>query len=148
MHPSLNKAIDFKNYNVVTFDKFCKHVVPAKQGDDKFLWIWRYPNNILNIYEHHMSMERVIPVAPNKTRIELLTCFAHVDRNSDGTAKLSDKQLASINLSKAVVDEDLEICVPVQQNLESGIYDTGRLSPRHENGVFFFHELYRQSMKM
>ena len=30
------------------------------------------------------------------------------------------------------------ICEAVQRNLESGVYDTGRLSPRHEQGVAAF----------
>jgi hypothetical protein len=34
----------------------------------------------------------------------------------------------------------------VQRNLESGAYDTGRLSPRHENGVFHFQERIREAV--
>jgi hypothetical protein len=34
----------------------------------------------------------------------------------------------------------------VQRNLESGVYDTGRLSPRHENGVAYLQSLVREAV--
>jgi choline monooxygenase len=40
-----------------------------------------------------------------------------------------------------VAKEDLDICHAVQANLEAGIYDRGRLSSIHENGVIQFQEL-------
>ena len=38
------------------------------------------------------------------------------------------------------------ICEAVQRNLESGVYDTGVLSPRHENGVAAFQRWLRESL--
>jgi choline monooxygenase len=36
------------------------------------------------------------------------------------------------------LDEDKAICEAVQRNLDSGVYTTGVLSPRHEQGVAAF----------
>ena len=40
----------------------------------------------------------------------------------------------------------ITICEAVQRNLESGVYDTGVLSPRHENGVAAFQQWVRESL--
>ena len=34
----------------------------------------------------------------------------------------------------------------IQENLDAGVYDRGPLSPRHENGVFHFHEMVREAL--
>jgi len=41
------------------------------------------------------------------------------------------------------VREDFGICEDVQQNLCSGIYKDGPLSPRHEDGVKYFQNMVR-----
>jgi choline monooxygenase len=43
-----------------------------------------------------------------------------------------------------VQDEDIEICESVQRNLRSRVYDRGRYSARHENGVHHFHSLLHE----
>ncbi len=44
------------------------------------------------------------------------------------------------------MDEDRAICESVQHNLDSGVYDVGVLSPRHENGVAAFQRWVRDSL--
>ena len=44
----------------------------------------------------------------------------------------------TIRLSGMTLDEDKAICEAVQRNLDSGVYTTGVLSPRHEQGVAAF----------
>ena len=34
----------------------------------------------------------------------------------------------------------------VQQNLNAGVYERGPLSPRHENGLYHFHEMVREAV--
>ena len=43
-----------------------------------------------------------------------------------------------MRLSATTLDEDRAICEAVQRNLDAGVYDTGLLSPRHEQGVAAF----------
>ena len=49
-------------------------------------------------------------------------------------------------MCRAVTEEDRAICEAVQRNLRAGIYEAGRLSPRHENGVFAFQERIRAAL--
>jgi choline monooxygenase len=44
--------------------------------------------------------------------------------------------------SEEVAEEDALFCQRVQVNLDAGIYDRGWLSPRHENGLADWTELY------
>jgi choline monooxygenase len=48
-----------------------------------------------------------------------------------------DRQVAA---SVVTTIEDLAICEAVQRNLDAGIYQTGRLSPKHEAGVAWFQQ--------
>jgi phenylpropionate dioxygenase-like ring-hydroxylating dioxygenase large terminal subunit len=48
--------------------------------------------------------------------------------------------------TRAVVEEDFPICEAVQRSLESGLYQGGPLSPRHEAGIVMFHSLVRAAV--
>ena len=50
-------------------------------------------------------------------------------------------------MSALLMDEDRAICEAVQRNLESGAYETGELSPRHEAGVAAFQGLVRVALE-
>jgi choline monooxygenase len=52
-----------------------------------------------------------------------------------------------VRLGCDILDEDRVICEAVQANLETGVYDSGVLSPRHENGVAAFHQWVEESMR-
>ena len=56
-----------------------------------------------------------------------------------------DENAAVVRIGREILDEDRAICEIVQRNLESGVYDTGVLSPRHENGLRAFHDWLRES---
>ena len=45
---------------------------------------------------------------------------------------------AVLGASNQLTGQDVAICQAVQRNLDAGIYDTGVLSPRHEDGVAWF----------
>ena len=46
-----------------------------------------------------------------------------------------------------LAEEDIGIVEVVQQNLNAGVYERGPLSPRHENGLFHFHEMVRDAVE-
>lgn len=87
-----------------------------------------------------MTVERFAPTGPRSTQIVYDYFFADVSPASESAN--ADK----VRISGDVVDEDRRICEAVQRNLESGAYDTGRLSPRHENGVHAFQQWVRASL--
>ena len=45
-----------------------------------------------------------------------------------------------------LAEEDIGIVEVVQGNLSTGDYERGPLSPRHENGLFHFHEMVREAL--
>jgi choline monooxygenase len=141
VHPELNREVSAKQYRVDVHDHYCVHSAPARDGAIYAgTWLWRYPNLALNLYPDGMTIERIVATGPRSTRIVYDYFFADV--SSDAAVANAEK----VRISGDVVDEDRRICEAVQRNLESGAYDTGRLSPRHENGVHAFQQWVRDSL--
>ena len=131
VHPRLHREIDVKAYAIETGDRVVNHLAPprprAREPVYDGLWAWLWPNVALNVYGDGLSVERMLPVSPDRMRIDYLFLFRE---GADPEAALA--------MCEEVTDEDRRICEAVQQNLEAGIYDRGRLSPRHEAGVHDF----------
>ena len=141
VHPELNREVIAKQYRVDVRDHYCVHSAPARDGAIYAgKWLWRYPNLALNLYPDAMTIERFVPTGPRSTEIVYDYFFADVSPASEPAN--ADK----VRISGDVVEEDRRICEAVQRNLESGVYETGRLSPRHENGVFAFQQWVRDSL--
>ncbi len=143
LHPELNKDVDFNTYKVVTGSRIARHetgIRPerVKDAQNSGLWVWLWPNVAINIYKNGMNLEIVMPTGPETT--ELRYCYLFNDLSSEAA---EDNQ-RSIDLSLVVTQQDIDICEIVQRNLSAGVYHTGELSPRHENGVVYFHDLVRQ----
>ena len=139
VHPGLLRQVDAKRYRVEVGDRFCLHTAPARDGAATTgRWLWRFPNLALNVYPDGMNVERFWPLGPSRTEVAYTYLFA------DGAD--AAHQEASIKLSLELLDEDRRICEAVQRNLESGVYDSGTLSPRHEDGVGYFQSLVRAAV--
>jgi len=78
-----------------------------------------------------------VPVATGQTRIEYLFFFK---QGGDGDAEAARAMCAEVTA------EDKAICEAVQRNLEAGVYQRGRLSPRHEAGVHDFQRRVRAAL--
>ena len=52
-----------------------------------------------------------------------------------------------VDLSNVVLDEDQLICEAVQRNLNSGVYEAGPLSPRHEIGLMWFQRKIAEAIR-
>jgi choline monooxygenase len=141
VHPELNREVFAKQYRVAVHDHYCVHSAPPRDGAIYAgKWLWRYPNLALNLYPDGMTVERFVPTGPRSTEIVYDYFFADV--SPAAASANADK----VRISGDVVDEDRRICEAVQRNLESGVYDTGRLSPRHEKGVHAFQQWVRESL--
>jgi choline monooxygenase len=140
VHPTLNKEIDTKNYVVEVHeaDRWIEQRAPSRRDDDgERRWLWRWPNLALNLYPDGMNVERYDPLSPTETRLRYSYAFADPDRAEEN---------ASLQLTTEVTAEDIEICEAVQRNLESGVYERGWLSPKHENGVAAFQHWLRSAV--
>lgn len=139
VHPELNREIIAKEYRVTVGDHFCEHSAPTRSGAiNAGRWLWRYPNLALNIYPEGMNIERIIPVDAGRTRVSYDFFFRDVD------ARAANDEV--VRIACTILDEDRVICERVQHNLAAGVYDTGVLSPRHENGVAAFQQWVRESL--
>jgi choline monooxygenase len=139
VHPTLNAEIDASQYAVDARDRYCIHSAPARDGARNLgKWMWRWPNLAFNLYPNGMNVERIVPLDASTTRIVYTFFFAA------GTAAATVD--ATTQVSVATLAEDRVICEAVQRNLDAGVYETGRLSPKHEAGVFQFHQLVRKAL--
>ena len=138
IHPELHRQIDAREYRVTVHDHWAEHTTPTRGGAvTAGVWLWRFPNLGINIYPDGMNVERWLPDGPRHTRVIYDFFFA------DPSAATTNAEIERLGIE--VLDEDRRICEAVQRNLEAGIYVTGRLSPRHENGVFAFQSWVRDA---
>ena len=141
VHPRLNKEVDARRYRVEVGDRYCSHTAPARDGSlTSGKWLWRFPNLAINLYPDGMNVERFLPLGPRRTRI----VYDYFFRDLSPAAQAENDEV--VRLSLEVLDEDRGICEAVQANLESGVYDSGRLSPRHEQGVGYLQSLVREAV--
>ena len=128
VHPGLNAQVDARRYKVEVRDGYSVHTAPTRDGSvTAGVWLWKFPGLALNAYPDGMCVESYAPTGPAGTRVSYAFYFA------DGTS--DDEIAATIASSDTILDEDRMICEAVQRNMESGLYDAGVLSPRHESGV-------------
>jgi choline monooxygenase len=138
VHPELNREIDARQYSVVVGDRYCRHSAPTRDGAvNAGRWLFRWPNLALNLYPNAMVVERIEPTSRHSTRITYNYFFADLDDPENDDV---------IRISKTVIEEDRSIVEAVQRNLDAGVYESGRLSPRHEAGVRQFQKLVRQAL--
>lgn len=141
LHPGLNRETEAKAYMVTPGNRVCIHRAPTRSGATyDGLWFWRWPNITIGIYGDGLNITRIVPLGPAEMALEI-DFFFLPDPNAD-----AERQRRTMQWTREVVEEDFEICRSVQKNLESGCYESGPLSPRHENGVAYFHDLIRGAL--
>jgi choline monooxygenase len=84
-----------------------------------------------------MNVERIMPIGHNRTHV-VYDYFAF-DTSEDNIAQM-------VAMSNEILDEDQYICEIVQKNLDSGIYEAGPLSPRHEVGLEWFQSKVKNAL--
>ena len=132
VHPGLNKEIDAKRYQVDVDNRYrwVEQHAPARDGAVNLgRWLWHWPNFALNLYPDGVNVERFDPIDSAHTRLRY--SYALAPGAVNGEADI-------LRVSSEVTTEDIAICEAVQRNLDTGIYDAGWLSPRHERGVAAF----------
>jgi choline monooxygenase len=155
-HPGLYRELDYEQYRVDTFRYYSSQYAPIRptklgdvQGRDRryvrseteaeALYYWIFPNVMLNIYPDNMSINIILPLSHDRT----LTIFEWYFEEP-GTGEGWESMQQTIAFSDEIQQEDIEICVAVQQGLASRAYDTGRFSVKRENGVHHFQTLVHE----
>lgn len=139
LHPALVADIDVAAYEVRAGDTFCTHHAPPRDGapTDGF-WAWLWPNTAINVYPGGMSLERIVPTGPDTMEIVYTYLFA-----PDVPQAARERAMAA---SLTLTQEDRQVCEAVQRAMAAGAFETGLLSPRHEQGLARFHALWRAAI--
>lgn len=140
VHPALDAAIDASRYEVELRGEIVFHYAPPRDGAAvSGLWGWMWPCLGINGYANGLMMERMWPLDHARTRLDYLYFFP---------ADLPQaEQQAAVDASEVTTAEDVAITEAVQRNLNAGIYDRGRLSPKHEDCVALFQKLVTRAME-
>ncbi len=139
VHPALNAAIDASRYEVDLQREIVFHSAPARSNTPvSGLWAWMWPCLGINVYANGLSMERMWPIDDTRTRLDYLYFFPE-------NLPEAEKHEA-IAASEVTTAEDIAITEAVQRNLDAGIYERGRLSPKHESAVALFQNLVTRAL--
>ena len=156
VHPGLHKELDYDNYSVEPRRYFSiqhaplravhagnaseRRYDPAKTEEGAALYVWLFPNVMLNVYLGQMQTNVVIPLSNDRCRV----VFEWYAENPPDDAGNDARWTALLQFSDEIQDEDITICETVQRNLRSRIYDRGRYSAKRETGVHHFHSLLHE----
>ena len=134
LHKGLDRVLDYSEYQIELGDRFCLQWSPFA-GGGRALYYWFYPNFMSNIYPSAMDTNLVIPRGVTQTEVIFDFYF------KDVSDKSRERNLASVEESERIQNEDVAICTSVQRGLASRAYTSGRLSVRREAGEHLFHRL-------
>lgn len=152
LHKGLDSVLDYSEYSIETGGRFCLQSSPmtavgaesetgaVRQGN-RALYYWIYPNFMINWYEGMMDTNLVRPLGVDRTEVLFDFYFR------DDSVAARQHNLASMEVSDRIQNEDLVICESVQRGLNSRAYDAGRLSVRREAGEHLFHKLLYRDLK-
>ena len=152
VHKGLDSVLDYSQYTIENGEHVCLQSSPlvsegaeprtgAVRTGDRTLYCWIYPNFMINCYGGAMDTNLVIPLAIDKTQVIFDFYF------SDVSQRARVRNLASIEVSEHIQEEDVSICTSVQRGLRSRAYTAGRLSVRREAGEHLFHRLLYDDLK-
>lgn len=146
VHPSLAKAIDFKNYSSEIYPYHNLQLGIVKSGEPVFdipeghpdyglnvgaYYYWVFPNLMFNFYPWGLSLNIIKPLDQKMTKVSFQSFVANPQMLGKGAGGDLD----------TVEKEDEAIVEKVMKGVGSRFYDKGRYSVRLEKGVHHFHSL-------
>jgi choline monooxygenase len=146
VHPALSQVIDCGSYEHELFRYSSLQLALVKEGESAFdvpadaadrgrrigaYYWWIFPNLMLNYYPWGLSLNRVVPEAIDRTRVEFRSYVWNEAKRRQGAGGA----LHQVEL------EDEAIVEAVQRGVRSSLYRRGRYSPTRERGTHHFHRL-------
>lgn len=146
VHPALAAVLDSKDYSTEIHRYSNLQIGVANNPADAFdmpksapdygkniaaYYYWFFPNMMFNFYPWGISVNVVVPLAVDRTRISYYTYVWDESKLGSGAGANTDK----------VEREDENIIELVQKGVTSRFYDRGRYSPSDEKGPHHFHRL-------
>lgn len=148
VHPSLGVLLDTKAYRTELQKMGNLQVGVASRPQDAFVlppqspdygqliaayYYWLFPNLMLNFYPWGLSVNIVMPLGHNRTRVRFLTYVWKEELFGN----------YSVPEIKQTELEDEAVVHLVQKGIQSRLYNSGRYSPTWEQGVYQFHKLIK-----
>lgn len=141
IHPAFNAVIDFEKFTTEGRNRTVIMQAPQKDGAVySGTWLWRYPNMTLSTFPGGMNISRIVPLGPRRVRQYYNFLFA------DTSPEALERHRRTMAWTCNVIREDFAVCEGTQANMEAGIFTHGPLSPRHEDGVRYYHALLQQAL--
>lgn len=152
VHPELSKLLDYRRYVTEVGEwsslqhspfsgeghPYADPNTPNEEG--RAFYYFLFPNFMLNILPGRLQTNRVVPLGPDRCRVDFE--YFYDDLDSAASAGRVEEDVRS---SDEIQQEDIEICEDVHQRLASHVYDRGRFSVKRESGVHHFHSRLRRS---
>ncbi|HTC47769.1 MAG TPA: aromatic ring-hydroxylating dioxygenase subunit alpha [Candidatus Aquilonibacter sp.] len=150
VHPGLNRELDYNAYTVEPYAGYVRQFSPirgAQPGDTTPRryqearenlttdYFWIFPNWMLNCYPDNISLNIVLPLAPERS-LAIFEWYLPEAEHGSAAAR------ASVEFSDQIQMEDIAICEKVQKNLRSRSCSRGRFSAKQEKGLHAFHRMY------
>jgi choline monooxygenase len=146
VHPGLSKVVDCVTYEHELFRYSSLQLALARESEVAFdpppgaldhgrrvaaYYWWVFPNLMLNFYPWGLSLNRVVPEAIDRTRVEFRAYVLDEAKRGQGAGGA----LHEVEL------EDEAVVEAVQRGVRSRFYRRGRYSPTRERGTHHFHRL-------
>jgi choline monooxygenase len=146
VHKGLARALDVAAYETRLAPSGSLQVGMAAEGEPSFelppghadagrqvaaYYLHLFPTTMVNAYPWGLSVNRVEPMGPRKTRVRFVEYLWRPElRDSGAGAALHQVEL-----------EDEAIVEQTQLGVRSRLYTRGRYAPRHEQAVHHFHRM-------
>jgi len=152
IHQSLAGTLDHASYAVELQRWSSLQVGVAKVGEPTFqlpashpdhgrgvaaYYWWLFPTTMFNLYPWGVSVNVVVPLAVERTRVSFLPFVWDETKRAEGAGAGLDR----------VEREDEAIVEAVQRGVRSRLYDRGRYSPTRETGIHHFHRLLVDALR-
>ena len=146
VHPELARVIDLGAYESELLAHGTLQIALAGDGEAAFdrppatrdhgrriaaYYVWLFPNLMLNFYPWGLSVNLVLPVGIERTRVLFRSYVSDPSKLDQGAGGALD----------VVEEQDEAIVEAVQRGVRSRLYRSGRYSPAHERGVHHFHRM-------
>lgn len=145
LHPKLNASLAMPSYRTEALTRAVLQVGVGRDDDEALLprdashpndpiaayYLWLFPHTMLNFYPWGLSVNTVVPEAPDRTRVDYLRYVWDAGLLGRGAGGDLD----------TVEREDDEAVESVQRGLRGRLYDRGRYAPGWDVGVHAFHRM-------
>ena len=146
VHKGLTENLNYTEYNTELFnysnlqlgvgkdDQSCFQIPKGSIDYGKKIaayYFWLFPNLMFNFYPWGLSINIIIPLTSEKTKVKFLSYIWNEKKLEMGAGAELDR----------VEKEDEEIVEQVQRGVKSRFYNQGHFSPTMEKGVHHFHLL-------